>query len=419
MKSAALAALVFFLACFIAPSIVAAQTTENKTTPESAPKTGIPKPQAVYEYVAPRTIIDFMNALKEAGQRGFRLDKVTTVPSGGAETSKEKAGRTVLAGVVRYDGENRYDYNFFFAEGEKEPDNKLNLLAEKGWYFREVVSVYGGGADTDPTGLFENSVYSLPTVGNLYLLERASQTKNNRQYKLLKSGVGWGKNPTDKMQALLSDALKEDYLPVATYYSFSVTSIVTADSFFAVLVEKGAPGAAAAKPEYRFIRGNRNEGLRKEIDKVAAEGFRLGVHNLNSAVVVRDAEKSAPVVYQWILTGKKDYAANLARIAETDAEFHSVGVDMAELGDFVKSVLIFRNKTAAAGNANRFEYRTLRMIPPREKKPKKGATVPATTTAAQEKAEDVFKKMLAEGFTPRDLFYSDEDSLNVLFARRK
>ncbi|HEX8369812.1 MAG TPA: hypothetical protein VF604_14795 [Pyrinomonadaceae bacterium] len=407
----AVAAFVFFLACFIAPSFLLAQT--DKTIENKTPlQTEIPKPQAVYEYLAPQSIVNFMYAVKEAGQRGFRLDKLTAVPSGEAGTSKEKAGRTVLAGIVRYDGENRYDYNFFFAEGEKEADNKLNLLADKGWYFREVVTVYGGGADTDPSGLFENTVYSLPTVGNLYLLERVSQAKSNRQYKLLKAGVGIGKNPTEKMQSLLNEAVREDYVPVATYYSFGVTSIVSVDSFFAVLVEKSAPGA---KPEYRFIRGNRNEGLRKEIDKVTAEGYRLGVHNLNSAVMIRDAEKSAPVAYQWVLTDRKDYAANLTKVAESDAEFYSVGVDMASPGDFVKSVLIFRNKTA--GNANRFEYRTLRMIPPRPKKQKKGA--PVQPPPAQEKPEDVFKKMLADGYTPRDLFYSDEDSLNVFFERRK
>jgi hypothetical protein len=411
IKSGVFAALVFCLACLIAPSIIVAQT-ENKSATENAPKTGIPKPPAVYEYLAPQTIVNFMYAVKEAGQRGFRLDKLTAVPSGEAETSKEKAGRTVLAGIVCYDGENRYDYNFFFAEGEKEPDAKLNLLADRGWYFREVVTVYGGGADTDPSGLFENSVYSLPTIGNLYLLERVSEGKSNRQYKLLKAGQGLGKNPTEKMQNLLNEAAKEDFAPVATYYSFGVTSIVSVDSYFAVLVEKNAP---VAKSEYRFIRSNRSDGLRKEIDKVIAEGFRIGIHNLNSAVMVRDAEKSAPVVYQWVLTGKKDYAPTLAKVAESDAEFYSVGVDMADAGDFVKSVLIFRNKTA--GSANRFEYRTLRMLAPRRKKPKKGSTV--EPPAAQEKPKDAFKKMLADGYAPRDLFYSDEDSLNVLFERQK
>lgn len=408
-KSGAFAVFFFLFAGLIAPSVVTAQTVENKT-----PNSEIPKPQAVYEYIAPRTIVDFMYAVKEAGQRGFRLDKLTAVPSGEAETSKEKAGRTVLAGIVRYDGENRYDYNFFFAEGEKAPDNKLNLLADKGWYFREVLSVFGGGADTDPSGLFENSVYKLPTVGNLYLLERVSESKNNRQYKLLKAGVGLGRNPTEKMQALLNEALKEDFVPVATYFTFDITSIVSVDSYFAILVEKGATGAA--KPEYRFIRSNRNDGLRKEIDKVTAEGYRIGLHNLNSAIMIRDSgEKSAPVAYQWVVTDKKDYASNLARVAEAETEFYSVGVDMASPGDFVRSVLIFRNKTA--GNANRFEYRALRMIPPRQKKPKKGE--PAPPPATQEKPEDAFKKMLADGFAPRDLFYSDEDSLNVLFVRQK
>jgi len=407
-KPDAIAAFAVLLAFLIAPPFAAFaqsdKTIENKT-PE------IPKPQFLYEYIAPRTIVDFMYALKDAGQRGFRLDKLTVIPSAEAETSKQKAGRTILAGTIRYDGENRYDYNFFFAEGEKEPDTKLNLLADKGWYFRDVVTVYGGGADTDPSGFFENSVYSLPTIGNLYLLERASQAKSNRQYKLLKAGHGLGRNPTEKMQILLNEAVREDFLPVATYYSFGITSIVSVDAYFAILVEKNAP---AAKSEYRFIRSNRNEGLRKDIDKITTEGFRIGVHNMNSAVMVRDAEKRPPIVYQWVLTGKKDYAASLARIAEADTEFYSGGVDIIG-GDFVKSVLIFRNKTA--GNANRFEYRTLRMIPPREKKAKKGAPVTPPTTP--ENAEDAFKKMLSDGFTPRDVYYSDEDSLNVLFARQK
>src|SRR5215203_1672001 len=86
-----------------------------------------------------------MLALKEAGRRGFKLDKVTSLPSGDYETSKQKAKGLVLAGTVKYDGESRYDYNFFFAEGEENPETTLNELAKEGWAFRDVLSVTGTG----------------------------------------------------------------------------------------------------------------------------------------------------------------------------------------------------------------------------------------------------------------------------------
>src|SRR5262249_23609143 len=93
------------------------ETSKEKSEP-------LPVPDIKYEVIGPKTVVDFMYALKAAGKRGFRLDKITALPTGMGQTRLEQIGMTVLAGIVKFDGTAIYDYNFFSAESYPEPDNK-------------------------------------------------------------------------------------------------------------------------------------------------------------------------------------------------------------------------------------------------------------------------------------------------------
>lgn len=383
-----------------------APVQETQTDKQMAATAEIPKPKALYEYLAPQNIVDFMLTLKEAGKRGFKLDKVTAIPSGLAETSREKANQTVLAGIVRFDGESRYDYNFFFAEGRETPDDKLNSLSRNGWYFRDVVSVFGGGIQDNP--VFDNTIYKFPTNGNLYLLERVvGSEKPTFSYKLLKAGVRLGSNPTEKMQGLLDAAIAEGFVPVASYYTFDIKNIFSVDSFCGVLVGK-IPDAR--KTEYKFVRGNRNDGLRKEIETFSKQGYRIGSVNFNTAILTREAGQTAPVNYQWVETSDKKYAATLAATLAKNPAFVSGGIDIIGEGDFIKNLLIFESGAGAS------EFQFAKMIPIVPKQFKKN---PQDYLKTLEKPEAVFQRLLNDGYAPRDVFYSDIEGLTVLFERQK
>jgi hypothetical protein len=395
---------VFFgLAYLFCASFVDAQS-EN-------PENKVPAPKAFYEYISPRNTRDFMIALKDAGKRGFRFDKMTTVPVSEPDADKKKKKEMVLAGIVKYDGANRYDYNFFFAEAEENPDATLNNLSKGGWYFRDVLSVMTG---TEEVRLpvedgFANRAKKLPALGNLYLLERLEGQQTPHVYKLFKAAVGTGRAPTVKLQAMLEQALTEGYVPVATYFTVNLKNLFSIDSASAILVEKRD---GAKKYEYKFVRGNQSDGLWKDIDEFAKQGFRIGLMNYTTAMLYRESESAAPVSYTHLHSSDKDFQAALAATLGKNPTFHST----ISYGDGLwmnlhKNVLIFETGATAAA-----EYKFANLLPIIPKQYRKNAEEFAKTL---EKPEIIFQKALGEGFAPRDLYYSDAEGLIIVFSREK
>lgn len=371
----------------------------------------IPTPKANYEFIAPQNIRDFMVALKEAGARGFRLDKMTTMRSGDYESSRKKANATVLSGVVRFDGESRFDYNFFFAEGEKDPEETLNNLAKEGWMFRDVVSVAGTGDDDSLLieDLWANRLRKFPSFGNIYVLERSDNKQTPRAYKLLKAGVGTGRNPTPKLQGLLDQALKEGFVPVATYFSFDFKSLITVDSFSGILVEKGGE---VKNLDYKFVRGNRSNGLWEEIAIFSKEGFRIESMNTTSAILVREKEKTAPLNYVWLEADEKTFQTDLTAALAKNPAFHSTGIYMQAMGEMNKNLLIFENTPTAAAD----ELKFVKIMPAIPKQFKKN---PQEFIKTIDTPQVAFQKALDEGFVPRDLYFSKPEGLVMIFARAK
>lgn len=371
----------------------------------------IPAPKANYEFIEPQNIRDFMVALKEAGMRGFRLDKMTTLKNGDYESSRKKAKGTVLSGVVRFDGENRFDYNFFFAEGEKDPEETLNNLAKEGWTFRDVISVAGSGDDDSLLieDIWANKLRKFPTFGNIYVLERTDNKRVPRSYKLLKAGVGTGRNPTPKLQGLLDQAIKDGFVPVATYFSFDFKSLITVDQFSGVVVEKRDE---VKNLEYKFVRGNRSGGLWEEIALFSKEGFRIDSMNTTSAILVREKEKAAPVSYTWVEAEEKTFQTDLTAALAKNPAFYSTGIYMYGMADLNKNLLIFENTPTATVDEIKF-VKILPVIPKQFKKN------PQEFLKTIDTPQVAFQKAIDEGFTPRDVYYTGKEGLVMIFTRAK
>jgi hypothetical protein len=387
------------------------ENADDKSRPD------IPEPKAGYEFIEPQNIYNFMLALKEAGKRGFRLRALAPLPGRAAETSKKAAKGMMLSGVVAFDGENRYDYNFFFAEGEKDPEQTLNDLSRDGWRFRDVISVFGEGDDDSLPieDIFANRLRKFPTLGNIYVLERTLEgNKSPAVYKLLKAGVGTGRSPTAKIQALLDQSAGEGYVPVGPYYSFDVKSLFSVDSFCGIIMEKAGQ---AGNLEYKFVRGNRSDGLWKDIDEFSKQGFRIGLLNFSNAILIREkggAAATAPVTYLRLVTDHKNYATDLAAALAKNPSFYSAGAYATGM-EVVKNLLIFQ-ENGAASDGEIFEYRFGNMLPVVPKQYKKN---PQEYLKNLDKPEVVFQKSLDDGYIPRDLYFSEKEGLMILFARRK
>lgn len=374
------------------------------------PKTEIPKPESNYEIIGPKTISSFLEDLKTAGKRGFRLEKFTVLPTGSGNNFNEKVESTVLAGIVKFDGKNGFDYSYLSTESEIDPASKLNNLGQNGWYFRDVVSIFG-----EPVvegGMVGTSVLQFPTLGNIYLLERVIDSELRApNYQLIKAGATLGKNPKGKIEESFIEALKNGYKPVASYYTYVAKSVFSVDSSYNILLVKGLPSPDL---EYKFVLSGRSDGLRKDIIKLSAQGYRIASINFNTAILVRKAEKTAPVSYQWIETSKKDYQTILNNTLSKSPVYRTGGIDQIGSGDYLKSLLVFEDNSTA--ETNLYEYQTVKMSPIIPKEFKK---TPQVYLSKFEKPEIAFQKLLDQGYIPRDIFYSTIDGLTVLFEREK
>jgi hypothetical protein len=212
------------------------------------------------------------------------------------------------------------------------------------------------------------------------------------------------------MQALLDDAVKEGFLPVASYLSMRMTSIISVDVFNGVIVEKTDAGNAPEKREYKFIRGNRNDGLQKDIAEFSKDGWRIGALNFNTGFLYRNKGVENPSVkYTWLETEEKTYPAMRDELVARKPPFFSAVITGSDQR-FNKNALIFEesseNKSA--------DFKIVTVLP---KLPKQFKKKPEEFYKTIDKPEDIFNKNLSEGYIPQDVFLSDNEGLMLIFVR--
>ena len=371
------------------------------------------------EYIAPERIDYLLNKLKEAGRRGFRLDKITACPSPYISgTSREKARVVPLSATVKYANGQKYDYDAFYAEDQTDPAMKLNLMASNGWYFRDVISVWSdppGNRDVLIRGKLKRvgtPTSNITTFGNIYLVERISSEPVNKFYQLLKVGIGPGRTPTADMQGLLDKAIADGYVPVATTQTFGATSPLTLDAYCAVLLQMipdDKHSVNDGQAEFRFFHGIYRSSMQAKVEEAAKEGFNIYTVNFNTVIMMRpNKNETRPVALRFVRVDEPDAAA-LLKNADNKLDYRIGGIGSFGFwasADLVKNVLIFETT-----NVTSKEFQTL-VVTPKKKNKNQFAGLP-------ENPSDAFKRMLSENFVVRDLFYSRLEGVTVLFERAK
>lgn len=370
-----------------------------------------PVPSQKYEYIAPRGITTFLDAANNAGERGFRLTQILDAPNDKTvNSSAEKAGSTILAGIAQYEGINQYQYGAFLAESYSEPAERLNSLAKDGWHFRDLISVSGGTFNNDSN----KGDFSIPTYGNVIIIERIVDGEASPyEYKFLKAGVGLGKNPTTKMQTLLDAETKNgSFAPIATLLSFGAGSKTLIDAYFGVLlVDKKED---APQKEYRFMRSGGSYGYREDFEKAAQEGFQPEILNTTSAVLSRTPNEKKPLKFYFVITENKKKYPDILNAAFENKIIYDLGRKSvnAETRDFTNSLLLFREN--ANGEAGKAKYKILNMTVEIPKQYKKN---PQEYLKNLANPLETFKQMQAEGYEVIDLYLSDYKNVSILFLR--
>lgn len=401
-----------------------AETTEEKILTIQNPNEQ--KPNEIdysklesYDYIEPTNIQPFLKVLNEFGAKGYQIKNITQIPYQPEEIIDGKSSVNI-AGVVKL-GEGRYEYKFVIVEETLDLAGTLNKESQIGFNPREIITfvssqeVNVSGNDGISRGL--EALLSAPQMHNLVLLEYETGKKiEPREFMLLKAGTGIGKNPTERMQSLLDETEKQNYIPVGVFLSIGFTgpqpegsSWKLIDNYYGCLLEKTSE---KQNLEIQFVRAALHGSFKKRVNKLAQEGFKVSSVRFMEGLMYKDLDESdQPVNYKWINAASKKLDEELRKLSNAGAKLR--GKSMVRdfwLGGISETNLIFELPVAA--EKIRYEYKSLKMV---SEKPQ--TVLIGKTTIAPDAPVDKFREIIKQGYTFASLVCTG-DKVTAVFERQ-
>lgn len=373
-----------------------------------------------YEYIEPITIIAFIKTLNKFGAKGYRFRDLTQV-----RYSRDAGNISVLgtkfAGIVRLD-ETKYEYKVIEVEASPDITAALNRESKDGFNFREIISYESSISFTqEEDDIFLKNLQaflSAPQLHNLILLERETGKEIvPRQFQLLKAGFGIGKNPSEKMQTLLNESVKQNFYPLGAYmsYGFATPGLDKSkwqiiDNYYGIVLEKSAENQTA---QFQFVRSNLQGTLKKQINKLALDGFKIGDVGFLQGLMYKNREISASTTtYQWVNANSKTLADDLLKLSNSGAKFYGTSLRMSRLsGSITESAVVFEQPPST--DQTRYEYLPLKMVNDTPQ-----LVLIAKTIIPPDEPVRKFRRLIRQGYTFTGLIYAD-DEIVALFERRR
>ena len=174
------------------------------------------------KYIFAPDIKNFVSELNSAGKNGYKLEQLTKLPLNNSEGFEKMK----LAGIVKLDSGNRYDYDWFEAFTPGDVVTRINLRSAQGFYFRDALPVLQGicednseyspedGSDTQK--IFDRIKSTLEfSYGAIYFLERKNTVVKTNDYRVVVGMLGLGKNPGEELERSLNNVADTGFTPVS------------------------------------------------------------------------------------------------------------------------------------------------------------------------------------------------------------
>jgi hypothetical protein len=341
----------------------------------------------------------FLEQLNQAGERGYRL----------VSTTYEMA-------IARLDGV-QYEYATFDTNGtvfgEGGFTEKYDELSKEGFSLADHLIDYSK---------YETSVpYESQTTVTLwyeldrFFLERVKGTSIPAKYEFAQyiPPDRWAGIPKGDatLTAKVNDHIAAGFSPTHIIYDNGI--------MLQPIAYRGGP--FSEKPEALVITGG-NRWLRKKVNELAQQGFRLALYYDSAAVMYRKRGVTTPVSYVWLdvrkeTKGEKILEAELARLGNGGAIYRTtVAVEADENGD--KLILVFEQPSSPDGE--RREYKTLGFqLSQVENAPMKRLDVDLTPESKENLK--TLNRLVKEGFevcVMFDLGYTKAPNCGILLERR-
>jgi hypothetical protein len=338
----------------------------------------------------------FLEQINQAGEQGYRL----------VSTSCEMA-------IARLDGV-QYEYTIFNTDGDTFGEDgfleKYDKLSKQGFSLADHLIEY---YKTEMIVLYDDDGPTYYYGRHRFYLERLKGTTIPAKYEFAQyiPPDRWGLPP--KGDAPLTSKVND--LIAA---GFSPTHILDG-IMLQPIAYRGGP--FSEKPEAQVLTGG-NRWLRKKVNELAQQGFRLALNYDSAAVMYRNRGVTTPVSYIWLdvrkeRKGKKILEAELARLGNSGAIYKTtVTVRAEEKGD--KLILVFEQPSSPDGE--RREYKTLKFqLSEVENAPMNRLEIDLTPESKENLK--TLNHLVKEGFEVCDMFdlgYTNASNYGVLLERK-
>jgi hypothetical protein len=319
----------------------------------------------------------FIDELNKAGERGYRLTAL---------------GSPLIA-IVRL-GAVQYEYAWFettsdilfykiYKIGLKE---KYAQLAGQGYSVvdrNELASVCTS-PPADALVPLDSCIYR-----DLFILEREKGVETPSQFKHVWHEPGWRQlSPDAPLTKQINESMASGFNPILAL------------SKCEVLLQRNTDKGEFL-PEGIEVKVVTGRNVKKKVNKLAGQGYRLALIHNQVAVMRRSRDTTAPVSYIWLDSWKKkNFEPELARLQDSGAIYRMTYPDSAG-GEYE---LIFEQPSAGAGK--RREYKVLK-IEFQETENFADQRMDIDLRPSSKETLKTLNSLVKEGFVVRDLFVSE------------
>lgn len=345
---------------------------------------GILYKKKLYPVAGPLAYDSFIELLNNAGGRGYRLTSATR--SGG------------IVALVKLDTV-QYEYAWFATGSDlrwvtKGFEGSYSQLSKHGLRVVDhAVMKYDCPTNADDYLNGETC-----DIEDLYLLERKKGVEELAQHRVVASAPGWRGDRSAGLTAQVNEKIPQGFYP----------SMVL--SKFEVLLEQGKKDdPLAGKQDVQVVTSSQwHDDMKKKANALAKQGYRIAFTGRETAVMYRDSATASPASYVWLEAGKTDFENQLANLQEQGAVYRTTYPSKSGHED----QLVFEKD--AVDDGKRREYKVLKFgfqdVPDFEKK-----EVHLDLDPSARETMKLLNRLVNEGFTVRDLFFSNK--VSVLLER--
>jgi len=229
---------------------------------------------------------------------------------------------------------------------------------------------------------------------DFFLFERRKGVEAPREFKSVdteRGGRAKGQTDEDALTAAVNARRAEGFYPA----QFLSKSEIVLER------EPPEPALAQAGTELRVVRSSNfweTDELPKKVNELARQGFRLALADYEIALMYRRPGETAPLVYVWLKSSKKEFDRELARLQESGAVFRTTYPD----ANGARRALVFAQGAAGA----RREYRVVR-FELQTRADAAGKFLEAGLAPASAETQKELNRLAAEGFVVLALFDAD------------